>query len=100
MGENDPKFLKTELPDEWKYLTKKIAYPFEFFNSIDDYEKPVYNLKKEDFFSRLENDYPDDQQIEKTKEIRKRFIIKNGEKLTQINLKSDVFCLLVCLGTL
>ena len=23
MGENDPKFLKTEFPDEWKFLTKK-----------------------------------------------------------------------------
>ena len=30
MGENDLKILKTELPDDmWKFLVKKIAYPYE-----------------------------------------------------------------------
>ena len=29
MGENDFKFLKTGLPDEWKDLGKKLAYPYE-----------------------------------------------------------------------
>ena len=37
MGENDLKLLKMEFPDKWKYLTKKLAYPYEYFNSIDDY---------------------------------------------------------------
>ena len=46
MGESDPKILKTEFPDKWKYLTKKLAYPYEYFNSIDDYQKPIDNLKK------------------------------------------------------
>ena len=27
MRENDLKILKTEFPDKWKYLTKKLAYP-------------------------------------------------------------------------
>ena len=39
MGENDPKLSKskTELPDnKWKYLTKKLAYSYEYFNSLDD----------------------------------------------------------------
>ena len=53
MGENDLKILKTAFTDKWKCLTKKLAYPYEYFNSIDDYEKPVVNLKKEDFFSKL-----------------------------------------------
>ena len=44
IGENDPKFLKTESADKWKYLTKKIAHPYEYFDSIDDYRKPVNNL--------------------------------------------------------
>ena len=44
MGENDLKILKTGFPDKWKYLTKKLAYPYEFFNSIEDYQKPVNNL--------------------------------------------------------
>ena len=37
IGENDLKILKTGFPDKWKYLTKKLAYPYEYFNSIDDY---------------------------------------------------------------
>ena len=43
IGENDLKLLKTKFPDKWRYLTKKLAYPYEYFNSIDDYQKPVDN---------------------------------------------------------
>ena len=60
MGENDLKNLKTGFPDKWKYLTKNLAYPYEYFNSIDDYQKPVVKLKKEHFFSKLKNKCPDD----------------------------------------
>ena len=52
IGENDLKILKTEFLDKWKYLTEKLAYPYEFFNFIEDYQKPVDNLKKERFFSK------------------------------------------------
>ena len=95
MGENDLNLLKTRFPDERKYLTKKLAYPYEYFNSIEDYQKRVNNLKKEDFFSKLKNKYPDDEEIERTKEIIKIFNIKDGEELTEIYLKSDVL-LLAC----
>ena len=43
MGENDHKNLKTGFPDKWKLSTKKLAYPYEYFNSIKDYQKPVDN---------------------------------------------------------
>ena len=95
MGENDLKILKTGFPDKWKYLTKKLAYPYEYFNSIHDYQKPVNNLKKEHFFSELKNKCPDDEEIERTMDISKRFNMKNGEELTEIYLKSDVL-LLTC----
>ena len=49
--------MKSNFPDKWKYLTKKLAYPYEYFNSADDYQKSVDNLKKEDCFSKLKNDY-------------------------------------------
>ena len=52
IGENDLKMLKTGFPDKWKYLTKKLAYPYEYFNTFDDYQIPVDNLIKEDFFSK------------------------------------------------
>ena len=45
VGENDLKILKTEFPDKCRYLTKKLAYPYECFNSIEDYNKPVDNLE-------------------------------------------------------
>ena len=84
MGENDLKILKTGFPDKWKYLTKKLAYPYEFFNCFEDYQKPVDNLKKEDFFSKLKNKCPDDKEIERTKDIIQKFNNKNGEELTEI----------------
>ena len=95
MGENCLKILKTGFPDKWKKLTKELAYPYEFFNCIENYQKPVDNLKKEDFFSKLKNKCPDDEEKERTKEIIKIFDIKNGEELTKIYLKSDVL-LLAC----
>ena len=50
--ENHLKLLKTEFPDRWKYSTKKLAHPYEKFNSIEDYQNPIDKLKKEDFFSK------------------------------------------------
>ena len=95
MGENDLKILKAGFHDKWKYLTKKLAYPYEYFNSIDDYQKPVDNLEKKDFFSKLKNKCPDDDEIERTMDIIRRFDIKSGEELTEVYLKSDVL-LLTC----
>ena len=95
LGENDLNFLKTGFPNKWKYLTKKLAYPYEYFNSIDDYQKPVDNLAKEYFFSKLKNKCPDDEEIQRKMDNIKKFKIKNGEELTEIYLKSDVL-LLAC----
>ena len=95
MGENDLKFLKTGFPDKWKFLTKELAYPYECFNSIDDYQKSVDNLEEEHFLSKLKNKCHGDEEIERLMDIIKRFNIKNGDKLTQLYLKSDVL-LLTC----
>ena len=100
IGENDLKIIKTEFRDEWKYLTKKLAYPYEDFNSIDDFQKPVNDLKRQDFFSRIENDYTSDEEIETTKEIIKFFNNKKGEEPTHLYLKSDFYYLHVCLRNL
>ena len=53
LDEDDFKILKIEFPDKWQYLNKKLAYPYEYFNGIDDYKKPVHNLENKDFFSKL-----------------------------------------------
>ena len=79
-----------EFADKRKKITKKLAYPYEYFNSINDNEKPVVNTRK-----KLKNDYLSHKKIEKTKENIKRFKIKIGEEITQLYLKSDVL-LLTC----
>ena len=43
----------------------------------------------------MKNGYPDDEEIERTMDIIKRFNIKNGEELIEICLKGDVL-LLAC----
>ena len=53
IDEDDYNILKKEFPDTWQHLNKKIAYPYEYFNSIDDYTKPVGKLGNENFFSKL-----------------------------------------------
>ena len=72
-----------------------MAFPYEVFITYENYQKPVNKLKKEDFFSKLKNKFPDDEEIARRKEIVKIFYIKNGEELTEIFLKSDVL-LLAC----
>ena len=36
LDEDDFKILKKEFPDKRQNLYKKLAYPYEFFNNIDD----------------------------------------------------------------
>ena len=70
IGENDPKISKTGFPDnKRKCLTKEKAYPYEYFNCLDDYQKPVHDFEKEDFFSKLKNKCPSDEEIKRTMEI-------------------------------
>ena len=59
----------------WVYLIKKIAYPYGNFNIIGDYQKPVINFKKQDFFSKLENACPCDEKIECTKNFLKFLVV-------------------------
>ena len=61
-------------------ILKKLAYPYEHFNSTDDYKKPVYSLKKEVFFSKLKNKGPDDEEIKRTKDFVEMIGIKSGEE--------------------
>ena len=93
LDEDDFKILEKEFPDKWQFLNKKLAYPYQYFTSINDYQKPVDNLKKEDFFSKLKNECPDDDAIERTKQIIKLFDIKNAGELTKLYCKSDVILL-------
>ena len=46
ISENDRQILKEQFPDFWQYLNKKIAYPCDYFDSIEDSQKPINNLQK------------------------------------------------------
>ena len=70
-----------------------MASPYEYFNSIEDCQKPVESLEREGFLSKLKNTYSTDEKIEQTKEFIKQVNIKNGEELTRLYLKSDVLLL-------
>ena len=50
-------------------------------------------MENKKFFSKLKNKCPDNKKIDRTREIIKKFIIKNGEKLTELYCKSDVLLL-------
>ena len=50
-------------------------------------------MKKEDFYSKLKNECPDDSEIERTKQIIKLFNIKNGEELTRLYMKTNIILL-------
>ena len=69
ISEKDPKILKTDFPDEWKHLNKKLAYTSEYFVCLEDHQKTVNDLKQEDFSSNLKNRYPDDKKRDRTKKL-------------------------------
>ena len=90
LNEDNFKNLKREFPNNWQLFKKKLAYPYEKFNKIEEYDKEISNITKEDCFNKLKNKYPDDK---RTNKINQNFIDKNGEELTQLYLKSDVILL-------
>ena len=44
--EDDLEILKNEFPDEWIYLIRILAYPYEKFNSINDHQTRLKIRKK------------------------------------------------------
>ena len=74
-------------------MNKKLAYPYEYFKSLDDYDLPITNLAKENYFTKLKNGYPQDGEIQRTNDINDAFKIKIGKELTELYLKTDVVLL-------
>ena len=56
-------------------------------------KKPIDNLRKKDFFSKLKNKCPDDEEIQRTKEVIEIIDFKSGEELTKLYPKKDVILL-------
>ena len=85
--------LKQEFNNEWELLSNKLAYPYEYFKSMETYMRDISEIRKKDYFSKLTNKNPDDEEIERTNEIIQKFNIKNGKELTELYLKTDVILL-------
>ena len=85
--------MKKEFPDKWDYILKKLAYPIEYIEGLDDYQKPVRTLTKEDIFSWLKKACPTDDKLARTNENTIFLNFENGEDLTKLYLKSDVISL-------
>ena len=51
ISENSFTFLKTDFSDRGQYSCEKLPYPYEQFNNLDDYQKPVRKIKKGFFFT-------------------------------------------------
>ena len=85
--------LKKEFPSNPDLLNKKLAYPYEYFKSLDEDDLPITNLVKDDYFSKLKKGYPENSEIQRTNEIIDTFKIKTGNELTELYLKTDVVLL-------
>ena len=84
LKEDDYIHFKKHFPNHWMLLKNKLAYPYEFYKTLEDYEKPIeqlINASKEAYFSKTENTIPVQDEIDRTNEIIKLFNIKNGREL-------------------
>ena len=68
LNEDDFKILKKEFPINWELLNKKVSLShMNILKNLEDYSKDISTLTKKDYLSNLKNDYPDDEEIKRTK---------------------------------
>ena len=87
LKDNDYIHLKRHFPNHWMLLKNKLAYQYEFYKTLEDYERPIDVLLKtgkEAYFSKTKNKISDQEEIDRTNEIIRLFNIKNGRELTEL----------------
>ena len=86
------KILQKEFPinEERELLDRKLAYPYEYFKSFEEYEVPFDKIDKKDYYSRLTNGYPNEAEIERKNKLIDIFKIKISKKITELYSKTDV----------
>ena len=88
--------LRKHFPNHWMLLKNKLAYPYEDYKTLEDYEKPIDELLESGnkaCFSKTKIKIPDEEEIDRTNEIIRLFNIKNGRELTELYCKADVILL-------
>ena len=96
LEDDDYIHLKRNFPNHWMLLKNKLAYPYEFYKTLEGYEKFIEELLKsgkEAYFIKTKNKIPDKEEIDRTNEIIKLFNIKSGRELTELYNKADVILL-------
>ena len=87
------KLASTLLADKFTYvvdddLKKKLAYPYEYCKSIDDYNLSCTALRREDYSSHLRE--CDEESINRTNDVIKRYNLNTMKDLTMLYMKNDV----------
>ena len=93
LKDDDSIHLKKHFPNHWMLLKNKLAYPYEYYKTLEDYEKPIDELLESGnkaCFSKTKNKIPDQEEIDRTNEIIRIFNIKNGREMTELYCKADV----------
>ena len=93
LKDDDYIHLKKHFPNHWMLFKNKLAYPYEVYKTLEDYERPIEDLLKagnEAYYSKTKNEIPDQIEIDRTNEIIKLFNIRNGRELTELYNKADV----------
>ena len=84
--------MKRKFLDYWEKITKTLAYPYEYFINIEDYEKSIIELQKlgeSAYYIMLNDNYPVWSEIDRTNEI-KIFKMRNAREITELYNKADV----------
>ena len=71
-------------------LTKELAYPFENFNSFENFEHPkkIQKVAKEPFYWKL-NGSSKDKKFKRRLKLLNKLINKTSKDLTMLDMKSD-----------
>ena len=73
---------------EDELLKRKLAYPYEKCKTIESYYKP-FKLGREDYYSTLQQSYPDFEEIIRTPAVNIKNKISNLNDLTMLYLKNE-----------
>ena len=81
--------LKQEFGENYKLLTKKGIYPYDYFDKISKYnEKKLPN--KEQFFNKINNKKISDEDYTHAKNVFEKFNCKNRLDYSILYLKTDI----------
>ena len=74
--------------DRWQLEKQNMAHHYEALKKLKDYDEPLSIFKREGCYSSLANETLD---TENTNKRSREFKLKPGQKLSEIEILTDVF---------